>query len=968
MKKFLGSSYFVIILSLLYIPIVIMMIFSFNSGSSTSVFTGWSLKWYDDFIHNSPFLKSIITSLFVAVVSTTISIVIGIMAVIGLWRMPQRRSRKWLGMANIPLINADVITAVSLMVIFLLAGLKFGIVTLIAAHISFNIPYVIITVMPFVRKIDKNLIAASKDLGSSETQTIFKVILPILRPSIITAIFICFAMSFDDFIISYFTSGAETNVSTFMYTAKRIQPYINAFGTILVTVIFISIILWNLILFFRHKIRDEKLKVKNGEYKLKKISLLKKEILKLEESIETESKIRKSKNPKWWFKYFLLKQKLKMLKNKNYNIKISKLEWKREMLANEIRSEKRIFKTYENAQKKQTQLQTQLEKHPDSHRVGRFQNALNKLYKKMVKLEREIEWINERRENEKEKVEHLNDMINALKTEMANQTELTKKDIQWYVARIHDYTLKRNIFAEGKTKYRLRTTIEKLATMRSNNLEEIQKIYEELNVVESLVFKTVPLTEKLDRQIAQLQLETLAPDEMEKLVALQKQRTEEVTDIKAAYKWRIVSLQEKIKLIEIERRKKYTKYFIDVNSDNIRSKNWIQKSWKGITLTGIFALSFGGLTAAYVLNNSFDIIIGNWGSYIDMSLISEFEKEYGVKVNYQQYDSNESLYNKERTMNYDVMVPSDYMVQRMADEDKLEKLDWTKIEGMNNPLTDQTDQPDKIDDTLKSNLNNEDGSSLLEYAFPYFWGDVRVAFNLQHDSVKKFIADNHLAMNDDGSLEINNFDWNLLWTAAQSGLKLDLSDDAKNLFMIGSKAAGMGVEPKEDEIETVKNNLLDLVVRKNVSLLGDQLINALSDGSFDIAVAYNGDILYGEQMYMHLDDDDDANDAQNQPFAFAIPTQGTNIWSDNIVINKRNRNLDLSYAFLNFIYAHSEYLSEYVGYPIASDNGMKKLEAGTYANFKELFQPTGHGTHYTYNEKRDNSIVNAYNEIISRKN
>jgi spermidine/putrescine transport system permease protein len=276
MKKFLGSSYFVIILSLLYIPIVIMMIFSFNSGSSTSVFTGWSLKWYDDFIHNSPFLKSIITSLFVAVVSTTISIVIGIMAVIGLWRMPQRRSRKWLGMANIPLINADVITAVSLMVIFL---------------------YVIITVMPFVRKIDKNLIAASKDLGSSETQTIFKVILPILRPSIITAIFICFAMSFDDFIISYFTSGAETNVSTFMYTAKRIQPYINAFGTILVTVIFISIILWNLILFFRHKIRDEKLKVKNGEYKLKKISLLKKKFLNWKNQLKPNPKFGNPKTP-----------------------------------------------------------------------------------------------------------------------------------------------------------------------------------------------------------------------------------------------------------------------------------------------------------------------------------------------------------------------------------------------------------------------------------------------------------------------------------------------------------------------------------------------------------------------------------------------------------------------------------------------------------------------------------------------
>src|SRR5699024_3685996 len=110
-------------------------------------------------------------------------------------------------------INADVITAVSLMVIILLTGFKFGILTLICAHISFNVPYVIITIMPFIRKIDKNLIDASRDLGSSKAQTIFKVVLPILRPSIITATFICFSMSFDDFIISYFTSGVETNVS-----------------------------------------------------------------------------------------------------------------------------------------------------------------------------------------------------------------------------------------------------------------------------------------------------------------------------------------------------------------------------------------------------------------------------------------------------------------------------------------------------------------------------------------------------------------------------------------------------------------------------------------------------------------------------------------------------------------------------------------------------------------------------------
>ncbi|SYV95222.1 Inner membrane ABC transporter permease protein ydcV, partial [Mycoplasma putrefaciens] len=142
------------------------------------------------------------------------------------------------------MVNADVVTAVSLMIVFLLSGLKFGVITLIMAHISFNVPYVLVTVMPRLRKIDPSLIEASYDLGAKNRQVMFKVMIPILKPAIITASAIAFAMSFDDFIISYFTGGDQTNISTFIYSAKKVRPFIFAFGTILVGVIAFSVIIW----------------------------------------------------------------------------------------------------------------------------------------------------------------------------------------------------------------------------------------------------------------------------------------------------------------------------------------------------------------------------------------------------------------------------------------------------------------------------------------------------------------------------------------------------------------------------------------------------------------------------------------------------------------------------------------------------------------------------------------------------
>lgn len=245
MKRFLKSSYMAFIMLFIYVPIMILILFSFNSGESMSIFNGFSDRWYKQLANEQPFLQSIIVSVFTAVIATAISVVIGTLAAIGLSRARKITQKMTLSVTNIPLINADIITAVSLMMLFIALGANFGMLTLVLAHISFDVPYVIITILPRLRKVDQKLLEASLDLGAKPSQTLRKIILPILKPAIIAAAAIAFAMSFDDFIISYFTGGDDVNVATFIYTMKRIKPFINAFGTICIAIIAFVIIGWN---------------------------------------------------------------------------------------------------------------------------------------------------------------------------------------------------------------------------------------------------------------------------------------------------------------------------------------------------------------------------------------------------------------------------------------------------------------------------------------------------------------------------------------------------------------------------------------------------------------------------------------------------------------------------------------------------------------------------------------------------
>ncbi|AUB31193.1 spermidine/putrescine ABC transporter permease/substrate-binding protein [Spiroplasma floricola] len=1041
MKKFFKSSYFLIMMAFIYVPIAVMIVFSFNSGNSTSSWSGFSLAWYSKLVSNSPFMKSITVSLFVAMVSTLISLVIGMMAVVGLTKIRKRSADNWVRIANIPLVNADVITAVGLMLLFVLAGVKFGIITLIAAHVSFNVPYVIITVLPFMNRIDKNILEASKDLGGNQRQTFYKVVLPILTPCIITAAAICFAMSFDDFIISYFTGGGQTNVSTFIYTAKRMQPYINAFGTLLVASIVVIILIWNIIQFSLQKSKDVKLQIKKGEYKIKTISKIENEIKYLEKCLLAGTKIKKSRNLKLLAQYKLLKFQLKILNNKNNNKKISKLEWKKAIIADEIRSEKRYFTVFKKLNIKKSQIELKISKMTSEKKIKKFNQVLLKLDQKINKYEKEIEWINNRNEHDKERALEIGQEIIDLREELEILDNPSSKLISWYNKKIKTLSIKRDRLLEGRNQYKLRTTIEKLALMQKENTEKSDAKYEQYKTVKEKVFKKVSIVELIDKQIELLNKEDVNYEI--KLKELQTLRETKLKDAIEKLNSKLTIKEEKLEKVNNYVKAKKDKYFPDVLEENYvpKSNKWIKRNWKQLTMGTAILTSFSLLTTAYIMNNIYDLVIGNWGSYIDVNLITKFEKEYGYKVNYQQYDSNESLYNKTYTFNYDIMVPSDYMVQKLATEGGLQKINWCKVDKIvtseskrlgncDDPKVPPVGERLTYDKTLEEahqnykfkDINGEH-VNLIDYSIPWFWGDVRIVFNLAdykngnfvfNEKLRNFLLESNLikkgeTVNEPYEVIEEQLSWDILWQAAAQGFNLALNEDPKNVFMYGfqklygtveAKAdlkVGNKVISKQQQIDQVSKEIEKLVGYKNVGLYGDELIDKVHDKDFDIAVMYNGDLIYANQddYESEKESEDDvlaySDEKKAEDFKFAMisgvpgkllpqsedkkvtidnkvkTNESTNLWSDNLVISSTNNHLKATYDFINFMYnvESQKALIDETGMPTGFEEMIKYgKEKGN--EWEKWFSPQK-GDSFNFDEKMDNYLVDKYNKIISTK-
>ena len=251
-SKILMRTYVILIFCFLYLPIAVMIAFSFNESKSRAVFTGFTLDWYKSLFHNEMILSSLALSLVLALVSSVVATVLGTLATIGINSMSRKSQLIINNISYVPVVNPEIITGVSLMLLFVMAqtfgiggeGGLFGWPTLLIAHITFNVPYVIFNVSPKLRQLDPSIYNAALDLGCTPRQAFIKVILPQLTPAILSAFLICLTYSIDDFMISYFNCGTVETLPIAIYsmTRKKVSPEIYALSTIMFVVI-LSVIL-----------------------------------------------------------------------------------------------------------------------------------------------------------------------------------------------------------------------------------------------------------------------------------------------------------------------------------------------------------------------------------------------------------------------------------------------------------------------------------------------------------------------------------------------------------------------------------------------------------------------------------------------------------------------------------------------------------------------------------------------------
>ena len=248
-KRLFGKSLMTLMILFFYLPIVFMMIFSFNSSKSLTHFTGFSLQWYERMLNNSSMMESLYTTIIVAVIATIISTIVGTISAIGLSKSRKVIYDIVMQINDFPIMNPEIVTAIGLMLFFITLGVERGFMTMLLAHIAFCIPYVILSVMPKIRSLDPNLADAAMDLGCTPWQSLIKVIVPQITPGIFSGALIAFTMSFDDFVISYFVTGPGiNNISTYVYSSvKRINPSVNALSSLIVFAITIVLILVNVI-------------------------------------------------------------------------------------------------------------------------------------------------------------------------------------------------------------------------------------------------------------------------------------------------------------------------------------------------------------------------------------------------------------------------------------------------------------------------------------------------------------------------------------------------------------------------------------------------------------------------------------------------------------------------------------------------------------------------------------------------
>ncbi len=246
----LRGLYLGFILLFLYLPIATLVVLSFNKSKSMSVWTGFTTSWYGDMFRNKQIIEAIWNTFSIAIVSAIIATLIGTLACVGIMAMGKRSKNTLMALNNIPLLNADIVIGISLMMTFLVFGISLSWGTVLLSHVTFSIPYVILSVMPKFKQLTPNAYEAALDLGATPSYAFMKVVLPDIRPGILSGFLLAFTMSVDDFVITHFTRGAGINtISTLIYSQVKvgIRPTLFALSTVIFIVVLIVLVAANII-------------------------------------------------------------------------------------------------------------------------------------------------------------------------------------------------------------------------------------------------------------------------------------------------------------------------------------------------------------------------------------------------------------------------------------------------------------------------------------------------------------------------------------------------------------------------------------------------------------------------------------------------------------------------------------------------------------------------------------------------
>ena len=250
MKSAARKIYITLIFIFLYAPIVTLIVLSFNASKTRAKWGGFTLKWYQELFENDVILNAFWNTLLIAFLSALIATVIGTIACISMQAMKRKTRAVIMGITNIPMLNAEIVTGISLMLLFITLGIKLGFLTILLAHITFNIPYVILSVMPRFKQLNPSTYEAALDLGASHLQAFFKVVFPDILPGIMSGFLMAFTMSLDDFIITHFTKGPGIDtLSTKIYSEvkKGIKPEMYALSTLIFVAVLVLLFLVNYI-------------------------------------------------------------------------------------------------------------------------------------------------------------------------------------------------------------------------------------------------------------------------------------------------------------------------------------------------------------------------------------------------------------------------------------------------------------------------------------------------------------------------------------------------------------------------------------------------------------------------------------------------------------------------------------------------------------------------------------------------